>query len=108
MAPAEACFEEDLPTQLDRFRADLRRQFGGHCLSFLVALLFVLALSSFALWAVAGTAVWALILCVEAKSTFGRLHSTDSHEFCRWQRRQYWVAARNGDRRSLRRLQNVQ
>jgi hypothetical protein len=103
-----ARFEEDRLAQFELYRADLRQQFNKSCQTYAVALVVLLGLSSFAFWAMFGIAFWTLMLLLEANAAFGRNVSVESCGFLRWQRRRAWVAAANGDPRSLKHLQNVQ
>jgi len=108
MAPIEGCFEEETAEQFKLYRADLRRQFGRNCVGYITALLLLFVVSSILPWTLCGAAFWTVMLLVEARSVFGASETVESFGFRRWQSRQAWVAAADGDQRSLKRLQNVQ
>jgi len=108
MSPVEARFEEERSVQFACYRAECRHQFGRNCVGCLAALAILLFVGSFEPWSLAIAAFWMLMLFLEARATFSRSVSMDSAGFARWQSRQNWIAAANGDERSLKRLQNVQ
>jgi len=108
MPPVEERFEEDPAEQFRHYRKELQRQFFRNCLGYSIALSVLLYVSSIAVWSLCAAAFWTLMLVLEATSAFNGSETTESCGFRRWQSRQSWIAAGHGDRRSLKRLQNVQ
>jgi len=108
MTRAGTRHEEQLLRQFQEYRAELKRQFCRNCVAFAFALALLLVLSQAAIWAVMVICFWTLMLVSEAHTVYSKSETVKSSGFLRWQSRQAWVAAADGDIRSLKRLQNVQ